>query len=96
MQLNTEGRARLQTHLQTVLRHPCAVCGNGNWQVDDTIFELRQFAGGGVTTQGAIKPVVTITCNGCGNVLFMNALTTGVVQVQQPAAPQPSAVEEGN
>ena len=96
MQLNPEGRDRLQSHLQNVLRHPCAVCGSGSWQVDDMIFELRQFAGGGLSTQGAIKPVVTITCNGCGNVLFMNAITTGVVQVQQPAASQTSVVEDSN
>jgi hypothetical protein len=99
MQLNPEGRARLQAHLQNALRQPCAVCGSGNWQMDDTIFELRQFAGGNVATQGAIKPVLTITCNSCGNILFMNAITTGVIRVEQQAAQEPqdqsaSVIEE--
>lgn len=83
MQLNPEGMQRFHAHLQNALRHPCAICGSGNWQFDDTIFELRQFAGGGITANGQIKPVVSITCNGCGNIIFMNALTTGVIQVSQ-------------
>ena len=48
MQLNAEGRQRFQAHLQKVLRTPCAVCGGGNWQIEDAIFELREFAGGGL------------------------------------------------
>ncbi len=96
MQLNQEGRARLQAHLQNVLRNPCAVCGSAQWQVEDTMFELREFAGGAVATQGSVKPVVTATCNGCGHILFMSPLTTGIVQVnQQPAAAtEPAAIEE--
>jgi hypothetical protein len=93
MQLNPEGRERLQAHLQNVLRKPCAICGNVQWQTDDTIFELRQFGVGATpNAQVTVKPVVTLTCNGCGNVLFMNALTTGVVRIEQPA--QPQVIEE--
>ena len=96
MQLNQEGRARLQNHLQNVLRNPCAVCGGSQWQVEDTMFELREFAGGGIATQGSVKPVVTATCNNCGHILFMSPLTTGIVQIgQQPApAAEPAAIEE--
>jgi hypothetical protein len=97
MQLNPEGMDRFKSHLQNAVRNPCAVCGSGNWQFDDTIFELRQFAGGGLSTGGMIKPVITITCNGCGNIVFMNALTTGVVQVttqQDPAVAAEAARQE--
>src|SRR6266550_1849214 len=83
MQLNEEGRARFQAHLQNVLRQPCSVRGSGNWQMDDSIFELREFHGGGLTGEGSIKPVVAITCNGCGHVLFMSPLTTGIVRLEQ-------------
>src|SRR5438132_1003186 len=83
MQLNEEGRARFQAHLQNVLRQPCSVCGTGNWQMDDSIFELREFHGGGLSNEGSIKPVVAITCNTCGHILFMSPLTTGVIQMQQ-------------
>jgi hypothetical protein len=91
MQLNPEGRARFQQHLQNVLRNPCSVCGAGQWQVEDNLLELREFAGGGVAAQGAVKPVVTATCNNCGHVLFMSPLTTGIVRVEQEAG---SAVVE--
>ncbi len=94
MQLNPEGMQRFHAHLQNALRNPCAICGSGNWQFDDTIFELRQFAGGGIAATGQIKPVVSLTCNGCGNIVFMNALTTGIVQVSQSS--QPSDVPQEN
>jgi hypothetical protein len=83
MQLNPEGQARFRNHLQNVIRKPRAVCGEGNWNFDDTVFEMRQFAGGPLPAQGAIKPVVTLTCQSCGNIVFLNALTTGIVRVEQ-------------
>ena len=94
MQLNQEGRARFQQHLQNVLRNPCSVCGAGQWQVEDTMFELREFAGGGITAQGSVKPVVAATCNNCGHVLFMSPLTTGIVRMEQQVAPEATTVEE--
>src|SRR6266542_480832 len=94
MQLNQEGRARFQQHLQTVLRNPCSVCGAGQWQVEDTMFELREFSGGGIATQGSVKPIVAATCNNCGHILFMSPLTTGIVRLDQQAAPAPTAIEE--
>jgi hypothetical protein len=84
MQLNPDGRTRFQAHLEKVLRQPCSVCGSGNWQIEDAIFELREFAGGGLAAGGAVKPVVSMTCTNCGHVLFMSPLTTGIVQLQQP------------
>jgi hypothetical protein len=93
MQLNEEGMQRFQQHLQNTLRNPCGICGSGNWQFDDTVFELRQFAGGGLATGGTIKPIVSITCNGCGNVVFMNALTTGIVRVAQQGS---ATTEQGS
>lgn len=99
MQLNPEGQARFRNHLQNVIRKPCAVCGEGNWNFDDTVFEMRQFAGGPLPAQGAIKPVVTMTCQSCGNIVFLNALTTGIVRVEpgeQNAAPMAAADETSN
>ncbi len=91
MVLNPEGRARFQSHLQAVLQRPCSVCGTGNWQVEEAIFELREFTGGPVAAEGAIKPVLAITCNGCGHVVFINPLKTGIIGISQqaPQAAQP-------
>src|SRR5437764_878822 len=94
MQLNPEGRARFQQHLQNVLRNPCSVCGAGQWQIEDTMFELREFAGGGIAAEGSIKPVVAATCNNCGHIVFMSPLTTGIVQVQQQSAVTEPVVEQ--
>jgi len=91
MQLNEQGRARFQQHLQNVLRQPCAVCGGGNWQLEDGIFELREFAGGNAPAGGAIKPLLAVTCKNCGNVLLMSAITTGVITVNQGQEQGPMA-----
>ena len=58
--------------------------------MDDSIFELREFHGGGIAAEGSLKPVVALTCNGCGHVLFMSPLTTGIIQMQQ----QPGTITE--
>lgn len=93
MVLNQEGRARFQAHLQSFLRNPCSVCGMGNWQAEDAIFELREFVGGGVAAQGAVKPVLAMTCNNCGHTVFMSPLKAGIISMQQQAAPQAEVTE---
>jgi hypothetical protein len=62
---------------------PCAQCGVANWQVQDAVFELRQFSGGGLVVGGTIIPVVPVTCANCGNTVLINAIRAGVVE--QPA-----------
>ena len=96
MQLNPEGRQRFQNHVQNVLKTPCAVCGGGNWQIEDAIFELREFAGGGLSAAGAVKPVVSMTCTNCGHLLLMSPLTTGIIQVQQQELPAETPAAETN
>ncbi len=93
MVLNPDGRARFQQHLQTVLRLPCSVCGTANWQGEDAIFELREFTGGGLATEGSVKPVLAMTCNGCGHVVFMSPLKTGIIALSQQTQPQAAAEE---
>jgi len=93
MYLNDQGRARFQQHLQNILRQPCAVCGGGNWQLEDALFELREFAGGNLPTEGAVKPLLAVTCKTCGNVVLMSAVTSGVISLPpagQMANPQPA------
>jgi hypothetical protein len=98
MFLNDQGRARFQQHLQNILRQPCAVCGGGNWQLEDPLFELREFSGGNVTTEGVVKPLLAVTCKTCGNVMLMSAITTGVISVPQGPVPglQPAPVTVGD
>jgi len=73
---------------QTLIRHlnekwgagrKCPQCGVGNWQVQDSLFELRQFGGGGLVVGGPLIPVVPVTCANCGNTVLVNAILAGVV-----------------
>jgi hypothetical protein len=82
MKLNKEQMQRLSEHLQKSFKQPCMVCGGTNWQFDDTLFELRQFMGGGISNQGLIKPAVAVTCATCAQIILVNAIAIGVLQVQ--------------
>ena len=59
----------------------CGLCGQSHWQYDTTIFELREFEGGNFTIGGggSLLPVVTLSCQNCGNIQLLNALTLGIV-----------------
>lgn len=57
----------------------CAQCGSTNWQVQDSIFELRQFSGGTLVVGGPLIPVVPVICQNCGNTVLVNGLIAGVV-----------------
>jgi hypothetical protein len=93
MQLNSEGRARFQAHLQNFLRNPCSVCGTGSWQVEDAIFELREFISDAQQQQMSLKPVLAMTCNGCGHIVFMSPLKAGIIGTPQAVQPQKVVTE---
>lgn len=80
MRLNQEQMEQLKSHLQQNFRSACSICGGTNWQFDDTIFEIRQFMGGGISTEGLIKPAVAVTCSSCGQIVFVNAISAGVIR----------------
>ncbi len=61
-------------------RH-CPLCTVGNWEVQDSVFELRQFSGGDlVVGTGPIVPVVPVVCSNCGNTVLINALVAKLVK----------------
>jgi hypothetical protein len=74
----------------------CAVCRNNNWQIGD-VFELRRYHGGTLVLGGdPIFPVFPVTCNVCGNTIFINAVRSGVLTVDNldvSAEATPSAGE---
>lgn len=80
----------LRRYLETHFKNPCHVCGTGNWQFDDVLFELRQLMAPNPNQpqQTIVKPLVAVTCNTCGNVTMLNAMQTGVIQVAPPDAGQ--------
>jgi len=60
---------------------PCPLCGVGNWNVSDSVYELREFHDGNlVIGSGPIVPIVPVTCSNCGNTIMVNALLSGAVE----------------
>lgn len=86
MKLNKEQQEKLVSKLNEVWKNKiCEVCNQTNWMIDDTLFELREFHGGRtVLGSGAIKPLITISCNSCGNTKMMNAIQLGLVDPKNP------------
>lgn len=58
----------------------CPYCGKQEWNVTESVFELREFNEGNLNVGGPITPVIPITCQNCGNTVFINALTSGLLK----------------
>jgi hypothetical protein len=86
MKITTEQQSKLLSKLNEVwINKVCEICNQTNWMIDDTLFELREFHGGRtVLGSGAIKPIITISCNSCGNTKIMNAIQLGLVDPNNP------------
>lgn len=54
----------------------CPSCGHRSWTYDATVYEMREFTGGGLTIGGNISlvPVLTITCANCGTMKLVNPI----------------------
>lgn len=62
----------------------CPLCGHGNWNVSDSVYELREFNDGALMVGGApIVPVVPVTCNNCGNTIMVNAILSGAIETSK-------------
>jgi hypothetical protein len=58
----------------------CPVCRHDEWAVFDTVFEVREFVGGGINVGGGtVIPCIVVTCKHCSNTLFFNAIKLGLV-----------------
>ena len=57
----------------------CPVCQHTTWIVASQIFELRPFGQGKFFAGGPVYPVAPVICDNCGNVMFFNALKTGLI-----------------
>jgi len=73
---------KLLNHLNSKWQgRPCQMCGVGNWTVSDSIFELREYNQGNMVIGGGpLIPVVPVTCNNCGNTVFVNAIKAGLIE----------------
>lgn len=58
----------------------CQMCGVGNWNVQDTAYEVRQFSQGGLVVGGPVIPVVPVVCTNCGNTVLVNAIIAKAIE----------------
>lgn len=66
---------------------PCPMCATGNWNVQDSTFQLTEFNQGAMVLGGPVIPVIPIVCNNCGNTLLINAITAGVIKPEKEVKP---------
>jgi len=59
---------------------PCPMCGVGNWNVNNSTFQLTEFNQGNMIIGGPVVPVIPVVCNNCGNTILVNAITAGVIK----------------
>lgn len=58
----------------------CPMCGKNNWTIDTNMMTMLGVGEDkSINLGGKILPVVPITCNECGNTIFVNPLAIGCV-----------------
>ncbi len=77
-------KEKLDNYIKNQHTPICSFCGNNTWNISSKIFELLEFDANGLQLGGPVYPVVPITCNNCGNTLFINALVAGLLEQKFP------------
>lgn len=79
--LTAEQKTTLAKKLSHLSRTACQSCGGKEWIASENIFEMREFHGGNLVVggQSAILPVIPVTCKSCGQTIFFNALSLGIL-----------------
>lgn len=67
----------------------CPLCHHTEWNVNDLIVESREFLRGDLALNGAIMPLVPVSCRHCGNTMFLNAIQLGYVSREQNGQREP-------
>ncbi len=60
----------------------CPYCRESEWNIQDRIFELREFNKGDMFLGGpnaSIIPVIPVMCSNCGHTVLVNAMVAGVL-----------------
>lgn len=81
MKLNDTQKNHLSRKLAG-LNSICTFCKNDGFTVLDRIFEMREFNQGDLIIGGdssTIIPAVILTCDNCGEIRLLSALTLGVI-----------------
>ena len=58
----------------------CILCGANNWTIDDKVVApLSVGKNASIELGGKIIPLVAVTCNECGNTIFLNPLVINAI-----------------
>jgi hypothetical protein len=57
----------------------CSMCGNNNWNVNDKLLELKEYHGINIYGSGVQVPVIMVSCEKCGNMIFLSAMVAGII-----------------
>lgn len=58
----------------------CPYCGQNDWNIGDSIVSTISIGNNKeMQIGGRFQPLVTITCNHCGNTVFVNGLIAGAI-----------------
>lgn len=62
----------------------CPVCGNKHWNVSDTLFQSLEFTGLDLKIGKGMSmlPFIVLTCKTCSYTMFFNAITCGVLKIE--------------
>lgn len=81
MKYSDKQKEILRNKLSYLKNVKCTSCGGQEWIVNDTMFEMREFHGGSMVIGGgsAVLPLATVSCKQCGNTIFFNAISLGLL-----------------
>ena len=84
MELTTEQAndvLRRLNELSSTRQNVCPICGGHHWTLNNKVWELREFNNGNLVLGGniSIMPLLSLSCNGCGNTVLLNAIQLGAV-----------------
>jgi len=90
--MEPDQQQRFNEWLRTKWHHgACPVCQTNSYTAGSAIFQMFEFAGGGLRLGGGpIYPVIPVVCANCGYTVFINAIVAGALA----APPLPTAPEE--
>lgn len=83
MILTEQQWSELAAHLESTVANGCPVCGNMHLNLGHVVFEMRAFAFGKVDPGGPILPLATVECSGCGYTMLFNAVSLGLVPMNE-------------
>ncbi|MFA5184680.1 MAG: hypothetical protein WC456_04115 [Patescibacteria group bacterium] len=83
MKIEEKQKSEVINKLSSFFNSSCPICSASEWILNDTVFELREFSGGGLIIGGAsssIYPVIAVACKSCGHTHYFSALLLGLIK----------------